>query len=111
MDVVALIQTLGFPVAVAIGLGWFILVMWKDQKKIDMKREEEVRLDNARREERLLKDFVEREEKLLESFNERQEKSDEQMERFADSIDKLNTTLENVDKRLTIVETRLIERR
>ncbi len=40
MDIQNIIQTLGFPIAVAIACGWFIITMYKDSTKENQAREE-----------------------------------------------------------------------
>lgn len=66
-----IIQSVGFPICTALGMGYYIYKMQSEE-----------RAENKAREERLYT----------------------MIERFGDSIDNLTTTLQGMDKRLSILE-------
>ena len=85
MDVLNVIQTLGFPIGCVIACGYYIYTITKQQREDSKSREEQQREDSKAREERML-------------F---------QLDKFSDSLNSFNVTLKSIDTRLEAVEKKL----
>lgn len=82
--IIELISNLGFPIVVTIVLFYFIWQLHKDNK--------------------------ERENKLYSQIDTIQKNSNEQIEKFGNSLDNFGNTLSSIDTRLSILETTIISK-
>lgn len=76
------INSLGFPIVCAIGLGYFIFRVWKAQRE-----------DNNKQMENMAKRCQQREDKLF-----------DQIDKFSTTLDKFNFTLTRIDTRISVLE-------
>ncbi len=81
-EVINLISTLGFPIAIAIAAFYFYTAFVKDQMAAYSKREEA----------------------LLEESKKREEKYAAQLDKFTESLNNFNITLTKIDTRLEYLE-------
>ena len=80
------ISTVGFPVVAVVGCAWFIYQVWqKQQQATDAQIKQ-----------------------IYESCQKRENKLCEQIERFNEVLNNFNTTLAVIDKRLEIIETKIL---
>ena len=82
------ISTVGFPIVAAMGCAWFIYQVYKTQQKA----------------------MTSHIDQIYESSQKRESKLCEQVDRFNDTLTSLNTTLAVIDKRLEIIETKILSK-
>lgn len=83
--IVTIIQTLGFPIACVIGMGYFIFNMWDRQTK----------------------EWQAQSDAMAERCQKREDKLYEQINRFNDTLNSFNETLIRIDTRLEVLEKNL----
>lgn len=83
-----IIGGLGFPTAAVVACAYYINKTQKETREDTIRREQQQREDNEKREERMYA----------------------QLEKFADSMDKFNGTLINIDNRLQKLESKGVNR-
>ena len=82
------ISTVGFPIVAVLGCAWFIYQVWKKQQQaIDAQIKQ-----------------------IYESCQKREDKLCEQVERFNETLINFNSTLAVIDKRLEIIETKILSK-
>lgn len=82
------ISTVGFPVVAVVSCAWFIYQIWqKQQQATDAQIKQ-----------------------IYESCQKRENKLCEQIERFNEVLNNFNTTLAVIDKRLEIIETKILSK-
>lgn len=82
------ISTVGFPIVAVLGCAWFIYQVWqKQQQATDLQIKQ-----------------------IYESCQKREDKLCEQVERFNETLINFNTTLAVIDKRLEIIETKILSK-
>lgn len=81
-EVINLISTLGFPIAIAVAAFYFYTAFVKDQMAA----------------------YAKREEALLEDSKKREDKYTAQMDKFSESLNNFNLTLTKIDTRLEYLE-------
>lgn len=79
---ITLIQTLGFPIACVLGMGYFIFNIWDRQTK----------------------EWQQQSDAMAERCQAREEKLYQQIDRFNDTLSSFNTTLIKIDARLEVLE-------
>lgn len=87
--ILPVIETLGFPVACVIFLGWFIYLIWNQQQKNFDKQVEDQKAEMQA----IIANSEKREEKLYEQIN-----------KFDVTLKDFNTTLTRIDCRLEYLE-------
>ena len=83
--VIALIQTLGFPVACVIGLAYFVVLIWKTQQKAYEKQITDMDTSSQKREDKLYA----------------------QIDKFSETLNNFNNTLIKIDTRVESIEKQL----
>ena len=82
------ISTVGFPIVASIGCAWFIYQVYKSQQQA-------------------MTSYIDQ---INESSQKRESKLCEQVDRFNDTLVSFNTTLAVIDKRLEIIETKILSK-
>lgn len=85
----AIIQSLGFPIACVIALGWFIWMIWNQQQK---------NFD------RQIQEQKEEMQMIVANGEKREERLYEQIDKFDATLQSFNTTLTRIDCRLEFLE-------
>lgn len=81
-SIIQIIQTLGFPIACVLGMGYFIFNIWDRQTK----------------------EWKASQDAMAERCQAREEKLYQQIDRFNDTMGSFNTTLIKIDARLEALE-------
>ena len=82
------VSTVGFPIVAVLGCAWFIYQVWKKQQQATDAQIKQI----------------------YESCQKREDKLCEQVERFNETLINFNTTLAVIDKRLEIIETKILSK-